>query len=77
MLVKRLREIRVLESFLGFLRQRPRPECGSRLSMICARTGCPGIEVVGEGVFLRLEAERLRSWEAQPAVRSPRENHTI
>jgi hypothetical protein len=30
----------------------------------------PGIEVSGEGVFMRLEHSRLEKWEAQPTVRS-------
>ncbi|MCZ7558539.1 MAG: DUF1998 domain-containing protein [Bacteroidia bacterium] len=59
-LAKRLREVRVLQ---GFERQEPgttmvNPAIDRRLGWL------PGIEVFGEGIFLTLNEERLRAWEA-------------
>lgn len=67
MLVKRLREVRALT---GFTRLRPpqgskadRDRIG-RLSKNPDLGWLPAIDVVGEGVFLTLNQERLRQWES-------------
>src|SRR5207302_363971 len=68
MLVKRLREVRVLESFSRIAPPSPAPT-GVRSPIYDARpTWLPGGEVIGEGVFLRLEDDRLRSWESRTDV---------
>ncbi|MFF1443352.1 DrmB family protein [Streptomyces sp. NPDC058295] len=67
MLVKRLREVRVLT---GFTRIRPpqgskadRDRIG-RLSKSTDLGWLPAVDVVGEGVFLTLDQGRLRQWES-------------
>ena len=70
MVVKRLREVRVLYSFTRVrepepadLEERISPLASERLSWL------PAIEVVGEGLFLELAPDRLAEWENQPALR--------
>jgi len=69
MLVKRLREVRALESFS---RDDPPSEADveqRRASLSRERTNwLPAMEVSGEGVFLRLDESRLRAWEKEPVV---------
>jgi hypothetical protein len=70
MLVKRLREVRALKSFVrGEL---PSEADSDRrhapLSLAANVNWLPAIEVSGEGVFLRLDEERLREWELLPKV---------
>lgn len=83
MLIKRLREVRALQAFT---RVRPfvQGDPKERLrSLSQAPLGwLPAIEVVGEGVFLRLDEEKLRRWEESTGAGSPqpratriRENH--
>ncbi|SFQ16237.1 DUF1998 domain-containing protein [Amycolatopsis rubida] len=80
MLVKRLREVRALAAFT---RGTPPEEDGSeaRQAPLCSGdlTWLPAIEVVGEGVFLRLAEGELRQWENRSEVRKHvsviRENH--
>lgn len=67
MLVERLREVRVLQTFTrvdapveGDDPDRLAPLSRDRMNWL------PGIEVIGEGVFLSLDAERLAGWEALP-----------
>ncbi|MFD5915314.1 DrmB family protein [Kitasatospora sp. NPDC058201] len=80
MLVKRLREVRALQSFTRV--EEPSaadaPVRRARISRT-PQNWLPAVEVSGEGVFLRLDEERLRSWEQQsgPATRARkiRENH--
>lgn len=69
MLVTRLREVRALESFTRLLPPSPSdsPERRSRLSKDPV-DWLPAVEVVGEGVFLRLNEARMRAWESRPAV---------
>lgn len=69
MLVTRLREVRALESFTRLLPPSP-SDPGERRSPLSKDPvhWLPAIEVVGEGVFLRLNEARLRTWETQPAV---------
>ncbi|WP_137725577.1 DUF1998 domain-containing protein [Prescottella subtropica] len=70
MLVKRLREVRVLSSFV---RGEAPTEADSdqrqaKLSNKDDPEWLPAMEVSGEGVFLRLDADRLAKWESEPAV---------
>lgn len=71
MLVKRLREIRVLEKFTRLSPPSPEdvPERRAPLSKE-PLDWLPAIEVLGEGVFLRLEEERLKAWEARSDVKT-------
>jgi hypothetical protein len=63
MLVKRLREVRILESFSRITP--PAPVADAPLPPIydVRPNWLPGVEVIGEGVFFRLEGSRLKSWE--------------
>ncbi len=72
MLVKRLREVRALQSFTrvrpptqGDEKERLAPLSEARLDWL------PGIEVVGEGVFLRLDESALGEWENPDRPHSP------
>lgn len=69
MLVKRLLEVRVLESFTRVFPPSPAdpPEFHAKLSVEPERW-LPAIDVSGEGVFLHLDEERLRTWETRPDV---------
>jgi hypothetical protein len=69
MLVKRLREVRVLEQFTRILPPDPvdPPERRARLSEE-SMGWLPAIDVIGEGVFLRLSDDRLRDWERRENV---------
>ncbi|MFE9824308.1 DrmB family protein [Streptomyces sp. NPDC005791] len=80
MLVKRLREVRALQSFRRV--EEPSPaDSQLRQSAISLTkpSWLPAFEVSGEGVFLRLAPERLRIWEERPeqVARAARirENH--
>lgn len=71
MAVKRLREVRVLESFsrirpfvAGDPAERKAPLSREPLSWL------PAIEVAGEGVFFRLDDQRLARWETRVEVRT-------
>ncbi|MFG2950459.1 DrmB family protein [Streptomyces adustus] len=70
MLVKRLREVRALASFMrGDLPTEADPT--HRMAPLTLSDGIdwlPAVEVIGEGVFLRLNEDRLRSWESDPTV---------
>jgi hypothetical protein len=72
MLVKRLREVRVLSSFVrGEAPTEADPE--QRHAEISTKDDpewLPAMEVSGEGVFVRLDADRLAAWESDPAVRA-------
>lgn len=68
MRVARLREVRVVK---GFTRINPPSDPdGAQVAPISNGTleWLPAIEVRGEGIFLQLNAEKLRAWEAQPEV---------
>ena len=70
MLVKRLREVRALESFTRLLPPSPADPQERRSPLSAERMGwLPGIEVTGEGIFLHLREESVRTWEERPAVR--------
>lgn len=70
MLVKRLREVRALAAFT---RGTPPEEDGSeaRQAPLCSGdlTWLPAIEVIGEGVFVRLAEGAVRQWENRKEVR--------
>lgn len=72
MLVKRLREVRVLRAFTRLYPpgQSPLPEEEQQASLSASDTSwLPGIEVNGEGVFLGLDPDRLAAWEGRESVR--------
>lgn len=63
-LVKRLREVLVQ---YGFRRIYPEPKGTSREYMPLSKGGAdwlPGVELLGEGIFVRLNQEKLAKWEA-------------
>ncbi|GLY31589.1 DUF1998 domain-containing protein [Kineosporia sp. NBRC 101731] len=68
MLVNRLREVRVLKSFTRIEALSP-AEDRSREAKLSLQElpWLPGFEVSGEGVFLRLNDDRLRAWAEQTA----------
>jgi hypothetical protein len=71
MLVKRLREVRALQSFTRLMPWTQGDPENRRASLFRANPGwLPAIEVSGEGVFLRLREDRLREWERMSSVRS-------
>ncbi|MFF2954661.1 DrmB family protein [Kitasatospora sp. NPDC057965] len=80
MLVERLREVRALESFTR-VEEPGAVETTARRARISRtpQNWLPAMEVSGEGVFVRLDEDRLREWEqrAEPAARARRlrENH--
>ncbi|WP_033355263.1 DUF1998 domain-containing protein [Kitasatospora aureofaciens] len=81
MLVKRLREVRALQSFTRVDEPSPADTSLRRAPIALAKHNwLPAIEVSGEGVFVRLDTDRLRAWEQQsgPVARARRirENHT-
>ncbi|MEU8230497.1 DUF1998 domain-containing protein [Actinoplanes sp. NPDC048967] len=68
MLVKRLREVRVLQAFTRLHPPTNLADTARHAPLsLTATTWLPGIEVIGEGVFLRLDEDRLREWEISPA----------
>lgn len=80
MLVKRLREVRALQSFTRI--EMPDPAASVRRAKLSLEEldWLPAIEVSGEGVFLALDKDRLRDWEntVGPQSRALRisENHS-
>ncbi|MFI6524054.1 DrmB family protein [Streptomyces uncialis] len=80
MLVKRLREVRALQSFRRV--DEPGPADSPLREAAISLTPpdwLPAFEVSGEGVFVRLDPERLRAWEREPGQMARaariRENH--
>lgn len=71
MVVKRLREVRVLSSFVRVLEPEP-TDLVERMSPLSVEqlSWLPAIEVIGEGVFLELAPEHLTHWENQGAIRA-------
>ncbi|MFI8943998.1 DrmB family protein [Streptomyces syringium] len=68
MLVKKLREVRALKAFTRVIDPETSSE-GHEVGLSLAPTDwLPAMEVHGEGVFLRLDEERVDLWAAQPAV---------
>ncbi|MCC9741299.1 DUF1998 domain-containing protein [Streptomyces sp. MNU89] len=84
MLVKRLREVRALQYFSRVDTPLPTDPKRRRAPLHHGAVNwLPAIEVIGEGVFLRLDPDRLAAWEAKTGPDSParrvahlREQHT-
>lgn len=77
-LLKRLRELRVLTGFTRL--ESPSQniygefDLDSRVAAVSATCDwLPASEIRGEGFFIELDLDRLRTWEAQPAVREREE----
>ncbi|MFI9559087.1 DrmB family protein [Nonomuraea endophytica] len=72
MRVKRLREVRVLRSFTRLAAPSSiNPDQRAPLYAPENRPDwLPAIEVIGEGVFLRLDSSRLGDWESRPDVQA-------
>jgi hypothetical protein len=69
MLVRRLREVRVLQSFTRVQPPSPADDASRRPPLFDEHPGwLPAIEVIGEGVFLSVDRERLRSWETNDHI---------
>ncbi|MFH8724050.1 DrmB family protein [Streptomyces termitum] len=68
MLVKRLREVRALRSFTRLADPDSDTEGKEAALSASPLAWLPAMEVRGEGVFLRLDEERLDTWAAAPAV---------
>lgn len=70
MQVTRLREVVALRGFTRLLPLAPTPEDAARMAPLSKEklSWLPAIEVRGEGVFFRLNEEKLGAWEVQPAV---------
>lgn len=68
MQVSRLREVRVLQTFTRVEAplESDTAERFAPLSRSSVPDWLPGVEVSGEGVFLRLDPDRLRRWEEDP-----------
>ena len=69
MVVNRLREVRALQTFTRVLPPSPGDPQEYRAPLSRQPLGwLPAVEVMGEGVFLRLSEERLAEWEAKATV---------
>ncbi|MFJ8477433.1 DrmB family protein [Kitasatospora sp. NPDC094011] len=70
MLVKRVREVRALHSFTR-VEEPPVDDSSRRRAALALRQPgwLPAVEVSGEGVFIRLDPERLGAWEQRPEQR--------
>ncbi|MFI9171517.1 DrmB family protein [Streptomyces lincolnensis] len=68
MLVKKLREVRALKAFTRLADPDSTTEAHEVLLSGSPLRWLPAMEVRGEGVFLRLDEERLASWEKPLAV---------
>ncbi|MEU0210072.1 DUF1998 domain-containing protein [Streptomyces canus] len=68
MLVKKLREVRALKAFTRLADPDAATEPHEVPLSDSPLQWLPAMEVRGEGVFLRLDEERLGSWEKAPAV---------
>ncbi|GAA4232507.1 hypothetical protein FHR32_002160 [Streptosporangium album] len=82
MLVKRLREVRALKSFVRVEAPGLSDPDNRKASLSLGKVDwLPAIEVIGEGVFLRLNEDRLMRWESlsNPTDRARvlHHNHTI
>ncbi|MDX3687242.1 DUF1998 domain-containing protein [Streptomyces sp. AK04-4c] len=80
MLVKRLREVRALKAFSRVDTPETRTDVHEAALSLKELDWLPAMEVQGEGVFLRLDEERLDSWARSVAVAARadriRSNHT-
>ncbi|MFF2436176.1 DrmB family protein [Streptomyces sp. NPDC058107] len=68
MLVKRLREVRALKSFSRVDTPETRTDVHEAALSLAPMDWLPAMEVQGEGVFLRLDEQRLDSWAQSVAV---------
>lgn len=68
MLVKKLREVRALKSFTRLADPDSTTESREMLLSESPLPWLPAMEVRGEGVFLRLDEDRLGAWEKATAV---------
>lgn len=68
MLVKKLREVRALKAFTRLTDPDSTTESNEVPLSDSDMRWLPAMEVHGEGVFLRLDEDRLGSWEKAPAV---------
>ncbi|WP_328496101.1 DUF1998 domain-containing protein [Streptomyces sp. NBC_00414] len=68
MLVKRLREVRALKAFSRVTAPDSNVEVHEAALSLRPTTWLPAMEVHGEGVFLRLDDDRLERWAASSAV---------
>ncbi|MFJ4961401.1 DrmB family protein [Streptomyces sp. NPDC088729] len=79
MLVKRLREVRALKSFSRVDTPETRTDVHEAALSLKELDWLPAMEVQGEGVFLRLDEQRLDSWARNAAVAARadriRDNH--
>ncbi|MDR3081680.1 MAG: DUF1998 domain-containing protein, partial [Streptomyces sp.] len=79
MLVKKLREVRALKAFTRLADLDAANEALEAPLAATRPNWLPAMEVRGEGVFLRLDEQRLRAWENGPGVagraRQMREAH--
>ncbi|MFI7006842.1 DrmB family protein [Streptomyces sp. NPDC050145] len=68
MLVKKLREVRALKAFTRLADLDSTNDTLEAPLASVRPNWLPAMEVRGEGVFLRLDEERLRAWEIDPGV---------
>ena len=69
MVVKRLREIRALHRFTRVMPSSPSDPNEYRVPLSARPLDwLPAVEVLGEGVFLRLDGDLLADWESKPSV---------
>ncbi|MDR3081282.1 MAG: DUF1998 domain-containing protein, partial [Streptomyces sp.] len=68
MLVKKLREVRALKAFTRLAEPESATETREAALSASGLTWLPAMEVRGEGVFLRLDEERLHTWETALAA---------
>ncbi|GGU13564.1 DUF1998 domain-containing protein [Streptomyces coeruleorubidus] len=68
MLVKKLREVRALKAFTRLIDAESTTDSKEMPLSERPLRWLPAMEVRGEGVFLRLDEERLDTWEKAPAV---------
>ncbi|GAA2886381.1 DUF1998 domain-containing protein [Streptomyces mexicanus] len=68
MLVKKLREVRALKAFTRLVDAESTTDAKEMPLSEKPLRWLPAMEVRGEGVFLRLDEERLGAWEKAPAV---------
>jgi hypothetical protein len=72
MVVKRLREVRVLKGFTRVLPLSPGEDVSARMAPLVdddEKYWLPAIDVIGEGVFFELSKSRLERWEQRDDVR--------
>jgi hypothetical protein len=73
MVVKRLREVRVLKGFTRLLPLSPGEDISVRMAALVdadEKYWLPAIDVIGEGVFFELSKSRLERWEQRDDVRA-------